>query len=54
MLLLEAEQAEAVVADAQTEPHGRIRFSCPTGMVEAIAAIVPPFLQSSPPIARST
>ena len=49
-MLLEAEQAEAVVADAQTEPHGRIRFSCPTGMVETIAAIVPPFLTRYPKV----
>src|SRR5579859_3975388 len=43
-MLLEAEQADAVVAEAQAEPHGRIRFSCPTGMMEVIAALVPPFL----------
>jgi DNA-binding transcriptional LysR family regulator len=49
-MLLEAEQAEAVVAEAQTEPHGRIRFSCPTGMVEVIAAIVPPFLTRYPKV----
>jgi DNA-binding transcriptional LysR family regulator len=49
-MLLEAEQAEAVVAEALTEPHGRIRFSCPTGMVEVIAAIVPPFLTRYPKV----
>jgi DNA-binding transcriptional LysR family regulator len=43
-MVLEAEQAEALVAEAQSEPHGRIRFSCPTGMVEVIRAIVAQFL----------
>ena len=49
-MLLEAEQAEAVVAEAQAEPHGRIRFSCPTGMMEVIAALVPPFLARYPKV----
>ncbi len=35
-MLAEAEQAEAVVVQAQAEPHGRIRFSCPTGMLATI------------------
>ncbi len=50
-LLLEAEQAEAVAAAAQGEPHGRVRFSCPTGMVEIISALVPPFLNRYPNVA---
>ena len=32
----EAEQAEALVRQARSEPQGLIRFSCPTGMVESI------------------
>src|SRR5690242_5481237 len=36
----EAEQAEALVADALTEPHGLIRFSCPTGLIESISSPV--------------
>jgi DNA-binding transcriptional LysR family regulator len=43
-MLAEAEQAEALVAEAQAEPHGRVRFSCPTGMVEPIAGLIASFL----------
>ena len=39
-ILAEAEQAEALVMQAQAEPYGRIRFSCPTGMIEPIAGLV--------------
>ena len=42
---LEAEQAEALVTQAQSEPHGLIRFSCPTGMVEVVSGLVFSFLQ---------
>lgn len=42
---LEAEQAEALVTQAQSEPHGLIRFSCPTGMVEVVSGLVLSFLQ---------
>ncbi len=44
----EAEQAEALVAEAQTEPHGLIRFSCPTGLVESISSSVAGFLNHYP------
>jgi len=44
----EAEQAEALVAQAQAEPHGRIRFSCPTGLVEVVAGSVHHFLRAYP------
>lgn len=47
-ILAEAEQAEALVAEAQAEPHGRIRFSCPTGMVEEISDLVATFLVRYP------
>lgn len=46
----EAEQAEAVVAEAHTEPHGLIRFSCPTGLVEAISSPVAGFLDRYPKV----
>jgi DNA-binding transcriptional LysR family regulator len=46
----EAEQADAVVAEAQAEPHGHIRFSCPTGIVELVSAIVPSFLSRFPKV----
>lgn len=47
---LEAEQAEALVTQAQSEPHGLIRFSCPTGMVEVVSDLVLSFLQLHPKV----
>ena len=44
----EAEQAAALVAEAQAEPHGRVRFSCPTGLVEILSGILPGFLARYP------
>jgi len=44
----EAQQAEAVVTEALVEPHGLIRFSCPTGLVEAIAPTISGFLDRYP------
>jgi DNA-binding transcriptional LysR family regulator len=49
-MLHEAEQAEALVVQAQAEPHGRIRFSCPTGMVEPISGLVSTFLARYPKV----
>jgi DNA-binding transcriptional LysR family regulator len=49
-MLLEAERAEAAVAEAQAEPHGRIRFSCPTGLVEIVSGITVPFLARYPKV----
>lgn len=42
---LEARQAEALVAEELSEPHGLIRFSCPTGMVEVISELIQSYLQ---------
>ncbi|MGR9244072.1 LysR family transcriptional regulator (plasmid) [Rhizobium leguminosarum] len=49
-ILAEAEQAEALVVQAQAEPHGRIRFSCPTGMVAPISALMSSFLLRFPKV----
>ncbi len=49
-ILAEAEQAEALVMQAQAEPHGRIRFSCPTGMIEPIAGLISSFLLRYPKV----
>ena len=49
-ILTEAEQAEALVTQAQAEPHGRIRFSCPTGMVAQISAHIASFLIRYPKV----
>lgn len=47
-MLAEAEQAAALVVEAQAEPHGRVRFSCPTGLVEILSQILPAFLARYP------
>lgn len=49
-IMLEAERAEALVAEAQAEPHGRIRMACPTNMVEAISPAVRGFLARYPKV----
>ncbi|WP_442680337.1 LysR family transcriptional regulator [Sphingomonas sp. ASY06-1R] len=49
-MLLEAEQAEALVMEAQAEPYGRIRFSCPTGMIEPLSALITTFLTKYPKV----
>jgi DNA-binding transcriptional LysR family regulator len=49
-MLAEAEQAEALVMQAQAEPHGRIRFSCPTGMLEPISRLISSFLARYPKV----
>ena len=49
-MLAEAEQAEALVMQAQVEPHGRIRFSCPTGMIETISGLIAAFLAKYPKV----
>jgi DNA-binding transcriptional LysR family regulator len=42
-MLAEAEQAEALVLQAQAEPHGRVRFSCPNGMVAPLSGLISSF-----------
>jgi DNA-binding transcriptional LysR family regulator len=49
-MIAEAEQAEALVAEAQSEPHGLIRMSCPTGLVEPISGLLNRFLQRHPKV----
>jgi DNA-binding transcriptional LysR family regulator len=49
-MLAEAEQAEALVLQAQAEPHGRIRFSCPTGMLQPITSLISSFLARFPKV----
>lgn len=49
-MLAEAEQAEALVLQAQAEPHGRVRFSCPTGMVQPISGLISSFLARYPKV----
>ena len=47
-MIAEAEQAAALVAEAQAEPHGRVRFGCPTGLAEILMQILPAFLARYP------
>jgi len=49
-MLAEAEHADALVMQAQTEPHGRIRFSCPIGMIEPISGLMSSFLARYPKV----
>jgi DNA-binding transcriptional LysR family regulator len=49
-MLAEAEQAEALVLQAQAEPHGRVRFSCPTGMLQPISGLITSFLARYPKV----
>ncbi|RWX76969.1 LysR family transcriptional regulator [Neorhizobium lilium] len=49
-MLAEAERAETLVAEAQSEPHGLIRMSCPTGLIEPISALVMQFLAQYPKV----
>jgi len=49
-MMAEAEQAEALVRHARSEPHGRIRFSCPTGMVGPVSDPIMSFLTLYPKV----
>lgn len=49
-IVLDAEQAEAVVAEAKAEPHGLVRFSCPTGLLASLSDGLPIFLARYPKV----
>ncbi|GJD57946.1 HTH-type transcriptional regulator DmlR [Methylobacterium dankookense] len=49
-MMMEAERAEALVAEAQAEPHGLIRMSCPTGLLEVVTPAVSAFLARYPKV----
>jgi DNA-binding transcriptional LysR family regulator len=42
------ERAEALAAAAQSDPRGTVRFSCPTGLLEFVAPVLPDFLRLHP------
>lgn len=46
--LSEVERAEALVAAAHAEPRGTVRFSCPTGLMDVVAQLLPSFLARFP------
>ncbi len=47
-VLAEVAQAEAVIAEAQGEPHGTVRFSCPLGLVDPLARVLAEFMARHP------
>lgn len=49
-MMREAERAEALVAEAQAEPHGHIRMSCPPNLTRSISPIVRAFLARYPKV----
>lgn len=49
-MLQEAEQAEALIVNAHAEPHGLVRFSCPTGMVEVVSDTLMAYMHRYPKV----
>ena len=49
-ILDEAEEAEAAVAEARTDPHGDVRVSCPTGLMKIVSPALPQFLRRFPKV----
>ena len=49
-MMLEAERAEALVAEAQAEPHGLIRMSCPSNLAKVVSVITRDFLARFPKV----
>ncbi|MDE1992924.1 MAG: LysR family transcriptional regulator [Rhizobiaceae bacterium] len=49
-MLAEAERAETIIAETQSEPYGLVRMSCPTGLVEPISGLVTQFLDRYPKV----
>lgn len=49
-ILNEMEQAEALLAQAQSEPRGTVRFSCPHGLVDVLSPGIAPFLTRFPKV----
>jgi DNA-binding transcriptional LysR family regulator len=49
-IVLEAQQAHAAVAGIKQRPHGTVRFSCPTGMLDTITPILASFLAAHPDV----
>jgi DNA-binding transcriptional LysR family regulator len=48
--LAEMARAEATIAEAQAEPKGLVRFSCPIGLMEPIGAMLPDFMARYPKV----
>lgn len=50
LLILDAQQADAVVAEALSEPHGLVRCSCPVGLVEALSLTFQAYMTRYPKV----
>lgn len=50
LLMLDAQQADAVVAEALSEPHGLVRCSCPVGLVEALSPTFQAYMARYPKV----
>ncbi|MBB4302817.1 DNA-binding transcriptional LysR family regulator [Rhodobium orientis] len=46
----EADEAHALVAEARAEPHGLVRFGCPTGLVDVVVPLITDFLSRHPKV----
>jgi DNA-binding transcriptional LysR family regulator len=49
-MVLEAQQAQAVVAGVRQRPSGAVRFGCPTGMLETVMPFLTSFLATYPDV----
>jgi len=49
-MLVDAESAEAVVAEARGEAQGLVRFSCPVGLLEPIQPVITAYLKHHPKV----
>ncbi|MNR89003.1 HTH-type transcriptional regulator DmlR [compost metagenome] len=47
-IVLDVQQADAVVSDALGEPHGVVRCSCPLGLMELLSPTLSDFLRAYP------
>lgn len=50
VLVLDAQQADAVVAEALSEPHGLVRCSCPVGLVESLSPTFQAYMDRYPKV----
>jgi DNA-binding transcriptional LysR family regulator len=48
MIMMDVQQADAIVSEALSEPRGVVRCSCPLGLVEALSPIFCSFMRTFP------
>jgi DNA-binding transcriptional LysR family regulator len=49
-MMLEAQQAQAIVAAIKERPSGAVRFSCPSGMLDTVTPLLASFLAAHPDV----